>query len=744
MSSQDGEPSVKTARNVDEQQNGISKRKNSGSHLPNSTASIVESNFKLMENESALPTTWQKPSVHAKQIELLKDFRQSKPFQEFINSMRDTYTAENVDLLTEIYQKGVSKGCGDISCLFMTIIVHLMGTRSQLLKLEEQDGLEIGLNEKKIDFLMKETTLNDCPVLKVTKKSQTEEVGYSDTYTDSSHSVVSKNKDDRVPTILNPFGAGDNEPVSLALILKFGIKDPYGNIRLTEDVYEILACIELLLLNYEIAAAAVDITNLESIKEFLIWSKIKITYGSGKLRMRFDITSLSTGGKMMSSIECFNLLNNQETKKDINNFIFKDFDTLMHLMWASLTTTSSAKILSAYGIVSTILTHDTDEMLDKGGQKFAAEVLLRKLFSITETVETKYTYLNRVCPFYPKNGDTLEVNNVTIGLIHWDGSQWIGEKFKVNNILTNTTPRDMFPVKALSFSSSFFNGINSNFLVYGFGYEREKYSSPAEDIATISVQVSQNDFDAATAAATAAPTDAPTGTDTGAATATGAPTDTAVILKDMDNFYADNVLLPRFLTKTEDGRHIVQYIPFNSSILRIPALQLNTIIDRMVPIFYKNYIKTGKRPRNGPPLYLKRRSQLSDELKKRKDKNKLSEEYDSLIENINKHIFFHVSTEFKKIMDVLNANEDNQLIEVVNLIDQFNKEDQERLEAAQGLLAFTGRLNVNKEVDAANILKNLKFVATEEEVEKKNAENQGGPAASSVSSNMSSGASSNE
>ena len=740
MSSQDGEPSVKTARNVDEQQNGISKRKNSGSHLPNSTASIVESNFKLMKNESALPTTWQKPSVHAKQIELLKDFRQSKPFQEFINSMRDTYTAENVDLLTEIYQKGVSKGCGDISCLFMTIIVHLMGTRSQLLKLEEQDGLEIGLNEKKIDFLMKETTLNDCPVLKVTKKSQTEEVGYSDTYTDSSHSVVSKNKDDRVPTILNPFGAGDNEPVSLALILKFGIKDPYGNIRLTEDVYEILACIELLLLNYE----TVDITNLESIKDFLIWSKIKITYGSGKLRMRFDITSLSTESIMMSSIECFNLLNNQETKKDINNFIFKDFDTLMHLMWASLTTTSSAKILSAYGIVSTILTHDTDEMLDKGGQKFAAEVLLRKLFSITETVETKYTYLNRVCPFYPKNGDTLEVNNVTIGLIHWDGSQWIGEKFKVNNILTNTTPRDMFPVKALSFSSSFFNGINSNFLVYGFGYEREKYSSPAEDIATISVQVSQNDFDAATAAATAAPTDAPTGTDTGAATATGAPTDTAVILKDMDNFYADNVLLPRFLTKTEKDRHIVQYIPFNSSIKRISALQLNTIIDRMVPIFYKNYIKTGKRPRNGPPLYLKRRSQLSDELKKRKDKNKLSEEYDSLKDNINKYSFFHVSTEFKKIMDVLNANEDNQLIEVVNLIDQFNKEDQERLEAAQGLLAFTGRLNVNKEVDAANILKNLKFVATEEEVEKKNAENQGGPAASSVSSNMSSGASSNE
>ena len=723
-------------RNVDEQQNGISKRKNSGSHLPNSTASIVESNFKLMKNESALPTTWQKPSVHAKQIELLYQFGSTKPFQEFINSMRDTYTAENVDLLTEIYQKGVSKGCGDISCLFMTIIVHLMGTRSQLLKLEEQDGLEKGLNEKKIDFLMKETTLNDCPVLKVTKKSQTE-----DKHTDSSSSVVSKNKDDRVPTILNPFGAGDNEPVSLALILKFGIKDPYGNIRLTEDVYEILACIELLLLNYE----TVDITNLESIKDFLIWSKIKITYGSGKLRMRFDIDPpSSTGGKMMSSIECFNLLNNQETKKDINNFIFKDFDTLMHLMWASLTTTSSAKILSAYGIVSTILTHDTDEMLDKGGQKFAAEVLLRKLFSITETVETKYTYLNRVCPFYPKNGDTLEVNNVTIGLIHWDGSQWIGEKFKVNNILTNTTPRDMFPVKALSFSSSFFNGINSNFLVYGFGYEREKYSSPAEDIATISVQVSQNDFDAATAAATAAPTDAPTGTDTGAATATGAPTDTAVILKDMDNFYADNVLLPRFLTKTEDGRHIVQYIPFNSSILRIPALQLNTIIDRMVPIFYKNYIKTGKRPRNGPPLYLKRRSQLSDELKKRKDKNKLSEEYDSLIENINKHIFFHVSTEFKKIMDVLNANEDNQLIEVVNLIDQFNKEDQERLEAAQGLLAFTGRLNVNKEVDAANILKNLKFVATEEEVEKKNAENQGGPAASSVSSNMSSGASSNE
>ena len=722
-------------RNVDEQQNGISKRKNSGSHLPNSTASIVESNFKLMENESALPTTWQKPSVHAKQIELLnlKDFGSPKPFQEFINSMRDAYTAENVDLLTEIYQKGVSKGCGDISCLFMTIIVHLMGTRSQLLKLEEQDGLEIGLNEKKIDFLMKETTLNDCPVLKVTKKSQTE-----DKHTDSSSSVVSKNKDDRVPTILNPFGAGDNEPVSLALILKFGIKDPYGNIRLTEDVYEILACIELLLLNYEIAAAAVDITNLESIKEFLIWSKIKITYGSGKLRMRFDITSLSTGGKMMSSIECFNLLNDAEANKDINNFIFKDFDTLMHLMWASLTTTSSAKILSAYGIVSTILTHDTDEMLDKGGQKFAAEVLLRKLFSITETVETKYTYLNRVCPFYPKNGDTLEVNNVTIGLIHWDGSQWIGEKFKVNNILTNTTPRDMFPVKALSFSSSFFNGINSNFLVYGFGYEREKYSSPAEDIATISVQVSQNDFDAATATAAATATGAPTDA------ATGAATDTAVILKDMDNFYADNVLLPRFLTKTEDGRHIVQYIPFNSSILRIPALQLNTIIDRMVPIFYKNYIKTGKRPRNGPPLYLKRRSQLSDELKKRKDKNKLSEEYDSLIENINKHIFFHVSTEFKKIMDVLNANEDNQLIEVVNLIDQFNKEDQERLEAAQGLLAFTGRLNVNKEVDAANILKNLKFVATEEEVEKKNAENQGGPAASSVSSNMSSGASSNE
>ena len=717
-------------RNVDEQQNGISKRKNSGSHLPNSTASIVESNFKLMENESALPTTWQKPSVHAKQIELLKDFRQSKPFQEFINSMRDTYTAENVDLLTEIYQKGVSKGCGDISCLFMTIIVHLMGTRSQLLKLEEQDGLEIGLNEKKIDFLMKETTLNDCPVLKVTKKSQTE-----DKHTDSSSSVVSKNKDDRVPTILNPFGAGDNEPVSLALILKFGIKDPYGNIRLTEDVYEILACIELLLLNYE----TVDITNLESIKDFLIWSKIKITYGSGKLRMRFDIDPpSSTGGKMMSSIECFNLLNDAEANKDINNFIFKDFDTLMHLMWASLTTTSSAKILSAYGIVSTILTHDTDEMLDKGGQKFAAEVLLRKLFSITETVETKYTYLNRVCPFYPKNGDTLEVNNVTIGLIHWDGSQWIGEKFKVNNILTNTTPRDMFPVKALSFSSSFFNGINSNFLVYGFGYEREKYSSPAEDIATISVQVSQNDFDAATATAAATATGAPTDA------ATGAATDTAVILKDMDNFYADNVLLPRFLTKTEDGRHIVQYIPFNSSILRIPALQLNTIIDRMVPIFYKNYIKTGKRPRNGPPLYLKRRSQLSDELKKRKDKNKLSEEYDSLIENINKHIFFHVSTEFKKIMDVLNANEDNQLIEVVNLIDQFNKEDQERLEAAQGLLAFTGRLNVNKEVDAANILKNLKFVATEEEVEKKNAENQGGPAASSVSSNMSSGASSNE
>ena len=731
-------------RNVDEQQNGISKRKNSGSHLPNSTASIVESNFKLMKNESALPTTWQKPSVHAKQIELLYQFGSTKPFQEFINSMkRDTYNNEEVDLLTKIYQEGVSKGCGDISCLFMTIIVHLMGTRSQLLKLKEQDGLKIGLNEKKIEFLMKKRILIDCPVLKVTK-SRPEEVGYSDTYTDSSHSVVSKNKDDRVPTILNPFGAGDNEPVSLALILKFGIKDPYGNIRLTEDVYEILACIELLLLNYEIAAAAVDITNLESIKEFLIWSKIKITYGSGKLRMRFDIAPPSTGGKMMSSIECFNLLNNQETKKDINNFIFKDFDTLMHLMWASLTTTSSAKILSAYGIVSTILTHDTDEMLDKGGQQFAAEVLLRKLFSITETVQTKYTYLNRVCPFYPKNGDTLEVNNVTIGLIHWDGSQWIGEKFKVNNILTNTTPRDMFPVKALSFSSSFFNGINSNFLVYGFGYEREKYSSPAEDIATISVQVSQNDFDAATAAATAAPTDAPTGTDTGAATATGAPTDTAVILKDMDNFYADNVLLPRFLTKTEDGRHIVQYIPFNSSILRIPALQLNTIIDRMVPIFYKNYIKTGKRPRNGPPLYLKRRSQLSDELKKRKDKNKLSEEYDSLIENINKHIFFHVSTEFKKIMDVLNANEDNQLIEVVNLIDQFNKEDQERLEAAQGLLAFTGRLNVNKEVDAANILKNLKFVATEEEVEKKNAENQGGPAASSVSSNMSSGASSNE
>jgi len=219
---------------------------------------------------------------------------------------------------------------------------------------------------------MKETTLNDCPVLKVTKKSQTEEVGYSDTYTDSSHSVVSKNKDDRVPTILNPFGAGDNEPVSLALILKFGIKDPYGNIRLTEDVYEILACIELLLLNYGIPRD-VDITNLESIKEFLIWSKIKITYGSGKLRMRFDITSLSTESIMMSSIECFNLLN-KETKKDINNFIFKDFDTLMHLMWASLTTTSSAKILSAYGIVSTILTHDTDEMLDKGGQKFAAEV----------------------------------------------------------------------------------------------------------------------------------------------------------------------------------------------------------------------------------------------------------------------------------------------------------------------------------------------------------------------------------
>ena len=735
MSSQVGEPSVKTAINVDEQEIGISFRKNSGSHLPNSTASIVESNFKLMKNESAQPTTWQKPSVHAEQIQLLNAFGTSKPFQVFINSMKlGTYTAANVDLLTKIYQKGVSKGCGDISCLFMTIIVHLMGTRSQLLK--DQGRLKTGLNEKKIEFLMNKTTLNDCPVLKVTKKSQTE-----DKHTDSSSSVVSKNKDDRVPTILNPFGAGDNEPVSLALILKFGIKDPYGNIRLTEDVYEILACIELLLLNYE----TVDITNLESIKDFLIWSKIKITYGSGKLRMRFDIDPpSSTGGKMMSSIECFNLLNNEETKKDINNFIFKDFDTLMHLMWASLTTTSSAKILSAYGIVSTILTHDTDEMLDKGGQKFAAEVLLRKLFSITETVETKYTYLNRVCPFYPKNGDTLEVNNVTIGLIHWDGSQWIGEKFKVNNILTNTTPRDMFPVKALSFSSSFFNGINSNFLVYGFGYEREKYSSPAEDIATISVQVSQNDFDAATAAATAAPTDAPTGTDTGAATATGAPTDTAVILKDMDNFYADNVLLPRFLTKTEDGRHIVQYIPFNSSILRIPALQLNTIIDRMVPIFYKNYIKTGKRPRNGPPLYLKRRSQLSKELKKRKDKNKLSEEYDSLIENINKHIFFHVSTEFKKIMDVLNANEDNQLIEVVNLIDQFNKEDQERLEAAQGLLAFTGRLNVNKEVDAANILKNLKFVATEEEVEKKNAENQGGPAASSVSSNMSSGASSNE
>jgi len=200
--------------------------------------------------------------------------------------------------------------------------------------------------------------------IKSNKKSQTE-----DKHTDSSSSVVSKNKDDRVPTILNPFGAGDNEPVSLALILKFGIKDPYGNIRLTEDVYEILACIELLLLNYEIAAAAVDITNLESIKDFLIWSKIKITYGSGKLRMRFDIAPPSTGGKMMSSIECFNLLNNEETKKDINNFIFKDFDTLMHLMWASLTTTSSAKILSAYGIVSTILTHDTDEMLDKGGQK---------------------------------------------------------------------------------------------------------------------------------------------------------------------------------------------------------------------------------------------------------------------------------------------------------------------------------------------------------------------------------------
>jgi len=118
---------------------------------------------------------------------------------------------------------------------------------------------------------MNKTTLNDCPVLKVTKKSQTE-----DKHTDSSSSVVSKNKDDRVPTILNPFGAGDNEPVSLALILKFGIKDPYGNIRLTEDVYEILACIELLLLNYEIAAAAVDITNLESIKDFLIWSKIKL------------------------------------------------------------------------------------------------------------------------------------------------------------------------------------------------------------------------------------------------------------------------------------------------------------------------------------------------------------------------------------------------------------------------------------------------------------------------------------
>jgi len=137
----------------------------------------------------------------------------------------------------------------------------------------------------------------------------------------------------------------------------------------------------------------------------------------------------------------------------------------------------------------------------------------------------------------------LEVNNVTIGLIHWDGSQWIGEKFKVNNILTNTTPRDTFPVKALSFSSSFFNGINSNFLVYGFGYEREKYSSPAEDIATISVQVSQNDFDAATATAAATATGAPTDA------ATGAATDTAVILKDMNNFYADNVLLPRFLTK---------------------------------------------------------------------------------------------------------------------------------------------------------------------------------------------------
>ena len=724
-------------RNVDEQQNENSFRKNSGSHLPNSTASIVESNFKLMKNESAQPTTWQKPSVHAEQIQLLNAFGTSRPFQVFINSMkRGTYTAANVDLLTKIYQKGVSKGCGDISCLFMTIIVHLMGTRSQLLK--DQGRLETGLNEKKIEFLMNKTTLNDCPVLKVTKKSQTE-----DKHTDSSSSVVSKNKDDRVPTILNPFGAGDNEPVSLALILKFGIKDPYGNIRLTEDVYEILACIELLLLKYEIAV--VDITNLESIKDFLIWSKIKITYGSGKLRMRFDIAPPSTGGKMMSSIECFNLLNNEETKKDINNFIFKDFDTLMHLMWASLTTTSSAKILSAYGIVSTILTHDTDEMLDKGGQKFAAEVLLRKLFSITETVQSKYTYLNRVCPFYPKNGDTLEVNNVTIGLIHWDGSQWIGEKFKVNNILTNTTPRDMFPVKALSFSSSFFNGINSNFLVYGFGYEREKYSSPAEDIATISVQVSQNDFDAATAAATAAvtaaPTAAPTAAATAAATATGAPTDTAVILKDMNDFYGDNVLLPRFLTKTEKDRHIVQYIPFNSSIIRTPALQLNTIIDRMVPIFYKNYIKPE--PSRGLRVHSVRRSQLSDELKKRNDKNKLSKEYDSLKENIDKPSFFHVSTEFKKIMDVLNANEYNQLFEVEKLIVQFNKEDEERLEAAQGLLAFTGRqFNVNKEVDAANILKNLKFVATEEEVE--NAENQGVPAASSVSSNESSSVSSNE
>jgi len=122
-------------RNVDEQQNGISERKNSGSHLPNSTASIVESNFKLMKNESAQPTTWQKPSVHAEQIQLLNGFGTPKPFQEFINSMkRGTYTAANVDLLTKIYQKGVSKGCGDISCLFMTIIVHLMGTRSQLLK----------------------------------------------------------------------------------------------------------------------------------------------------------------------------------------------------------------------------------------------------------------------------------------------------------------------------------------------------------------------------------------------------------------------------------------------------------------------------------------------------------------------------------------------------------------------------------------------------------------------------------